>query len=438
VEKDDDIARRDKRSVQMDRLSNAMTLLYYTHPLYYALSSQLGKIDASDEIDTMAVGFMKDDPACYLFFNVDFLASCSDEKLRFAVMHELLHVGLHHPTRGDGMDRFVANLAMDLIVNESHISEYNKLKPEEQDLIVLHQNRFKWVKDEATGQLSLVPNPEAGQPMFPCLEGIQIRESTMDEIYLKLMAAKDQVSKFKKKAPDFRPTKHDKFTPPRQGEKKTSKTLDSGSLTEEQKATLEKVTREAFRRLDGRDPGNVPGELRRRLEEFRKPAQAFPWRRELTIFAQTVLKDDRQRSWRRYNRRYGAASPGHVKEYRARLLVIVDNSGSTHDSYQMFMGHVITLSELVDELAVVGVDVRINFEATVKGGKIPDIKFGKSGGGTDMQPGFDYAKKGGYDGVICLTDGWLSIPQTHRIPTIFAICKNGQEVPGFKNVHLED
>ena len=420
-----------KRAVQMERLAMATAMLYYTHPLYYAIATQLGQMDATDEISTMAVGFMPDDPTCYLFYNVDFIASISDEKLRFAVMHELLHVGLHHLVRGEGMNRKIANLAMDIIVNESHIGEYNKLKPEEQDLIVLHENPFKWTKGE-NGDLVRVANPDVGKMMFPCLEGLVIHETTMDEIYVRLMQNKKQAEAFESKG-GVRPATHGRFTPGG----KSGKIIDHGDLTEEQRAISDKILKEAFRSLGNRPPGNIPGELARTLEDFRDPVVRFPWEREITMFAQTVLKDDRERSWRRYNRRYGAASPGHVKQYRAKLMIIVDNSGSTANEYRKFMEHGVTLSKIVEEVRVVGCDTRINFDTVIKDGTVPNIKFGSSGGGTDMQDAFDYAKKLGVDGVICLTDGFMPLPDNHRIPTLFALCAKGTEVPGFRNIPLE-
>ncbi len=80
-------------------------------------------------------------------------------------------------------------------------------------------------------------------------------------------------------------------------------------------------------------------------------------------------------------------------------------------------------------------DTAIAYEAELhddQRSKFP--KHARGGGGTDMQPIFDYAKEHGVDGIALLTDGqWGDPVDTYKIPTIALIpSKYNGEAPGIK------
>jgi predicted metal-dependent peptidase len=59
-------------------------------------------------------------------------------------------------------------------------------------------------------------------------------------------------------------------------------------------------------------------------------------------------------------------------------------------------------------------------------------------GGTDMQPGFEFAKENHYRGVICFTDGYLFAKPECAIPTLWVVVNNNNFSAPFGSVcHVE-
>lgn len=417
------------RRVQ-ERIITAIVEFFDNYPLYYTMLCQMPRLMVQ-QVGTIGVGFMKGQNVIALFMNPLYLDKCSDLKLRVLLAHELLHIGLFHILRLENRNRMIANYAADMIVNNS-IPEYKLMTPEEQDGITVD---VRYPASHPT---------QAGQLVFPDVQGLDVRESSMEEIYEILMKKHDKALEELKKAIEqgrLNPDNHDNWDG-QNGQQQVDangQPIDvSSSLSPEQVAAVETLMKEAVDRLDGRDPGKVPGALRRLVEEIRKPKT--DWRRAMNIFAQTVAKDDKESSWKRYNRRVGTSAAGHKRQYRPRIVVAVDNSGSIDGPlYNLFMSQVLAISMICQEVKIIGVDTAVNAESTIVNGKIPTDWDLKSGGGTEFQPAFDYAKAGKYDGIIYLTDGYGPAPiNNYRIPALFAICPNGHDVPGYRNIKIEE
>jgi predicted metal-dependent peptidase len=406
-----------KREVA-DRLAYAIVALFDTQPLYYQMLSHMARVECSTiapEIKTIAVGFMRTSPSVVMFYDHRYLAKCSDAKLRVLLIHEMQHVGLKHLIAMNRHEkRIVANIAADVIVN-SNIPEYKTLPKHEQDGIT----------QEGTYSEHHPDPTKRGQLMFPSLAGLDLREESIDSIYARLMEHPEETREMEAAMKGGWVITDDHSG------------WDGRPLTPEEQAMIKDLLTDAVRGLHGRDPGSVPGSMRRLVEELRKVKT--DWKPILNMFAQTVAKEERETSWRRVNRRLGPTAQGPVKSYRSRLLVVIDNSGSISGPlYTMFMSHILVLSKMCEEVAVIGVDTAVNCTTVIKDGKMPKDFDLKSGGGTEFQPAFDYAKGKEFDGVIYLTDGCGPAPtNTYRIPTLFAICPNGQKVPGFKNISID-
>ncbi len=414
---------KENRRKARQKVSEAITMTFKTHPLYYSMLQGMARLEASDlGVDTLAVGFKPGSNVLTLFYNRNFVATLSRAQMKvFTVFHEMGHIGLNHLGRMRGKDQKISNLAADVIVN-GETPEYAELPDAE---------RIGITADK-----------------IDCLNKIDVRTSTMEALYYIMQANKDTDKSLQKLLAQMEGGKgsgfdqHDMWNggQPMEGEGdgKGGVVPAEGELTAEQQAAVDSLMKGAISRLGGRDPGRVPGELRRIIEELRKVRNN--WRSLLTIFVQSVARDDRQTSWKRYNRRLGNVSPGYKREYRPRLLVVIDNSGSINGPlYNLFINHCCAISEVCEEVKGIGVDTDVNCEFEVKHGKLPTDFDLKSGGGTAFQPAFDYAKVGKYDGIIYLTDGYGPAPHnTYGIPVIFALCPGGAEVPGFRNIHIED
>ena len=96
----------------MHRILAARTRLLCTNGFYGLLLMHM-KFALDDTIDTAATDGEK------TYFSPVFLNSISDKELDFVLMHEVLHVVLQHCSRYEGRDKFLFNIACDIVVNSN-------------------------------------------------------------------------------------------------------------------------------------------------------------------------------------------------------------------------------------------------------------------------------------------------------------------------------
>jgi len=363
--------------------------------------SSMARIEDNVNVPTMGVGFIRGSiPA--LFYNSNFVKKISQEELFCVLNHECQHIGLMHLQRGSGFDREIANLAMDVIVN------FN---------IPALDNLPKFKKNLCT------------QDAFKELKKVNIRESTWEDIYYLIKPAIDKDRKKFQKWLDKALREHKKWHDSKGGAGK--------EMTPEQVAAFKNLLSNSAKKMDGQDYGNLPGAIKRLIDDLQRVK--FNWRQQLSIFAQTCAKEDKTRTWKKPNRRFGMYAPGTRKDFKPRLLGVIDNSGSIGaNEYSKFVAHMCKIADACESIDGIGVDTQVNFEFEFKRGGTPSYDDIKSGGGTSFQPAFDYAKGKGYDGIIYFTDGYASNDiQTYGIPALFAVCAGGAKVNGFRNIEID-
>lgn len=417
---------RENKREAVNRITNAIIAFYKEYPLYYYILSRMSRV-ADAKIGTMGVGFKThkaltkknvDVHLPTLFYCPEYVLKCSPKKLMVVLHHECLHVVLRHLSRMGSRDGMLFNIAADVVVN-SMISEISELEEE-----------FDGVLAEK----------------IPTLKDLNVRESTAEEIYNILLPEHEELKKKIQEmiaAGKLVMDNHDEWSCPGPGNGEGEGEGQGSAASIQEAAALDQVIKDSVKDLGGLHPGNIPGQVQREIDELMK--SKVDWRKLLTMFAQNVVKDDKEPTWRRVNRRMvgagaGYVAPGRRKEWRPNILVAVDNSGSVcGPTYNLFMAQVVKLGEICEELNMVGVDTRVNFEISIIDGKLPENFDLNSGGGTEFQPAFDHAKEHGYNGVIYLTDGHANNNiNTHGIQTMFAICPGGAEVVGHKNIKIED
>ena len=90
--------------------------------IYHGIFSriwQMGKPIADTTIPTAAVRFDRDGGFFSFCFNPDYFKTLDDYNLRFVICHEALHVILNHGYRGYGLEHQLANISMDVVINEA-------------------------------------------------------------------------------------------------------------------------------------------------------------------------------------------------------------------------------------------------------------------------------------------------------------------------------
>lgn len=445
------------------KLSVAVAKFYDRYPLYFCILSSIGRIPDPKE-KTFSVGFTKNNSIA-LYYNPDYLEKESVEKVCAHLAHQCSHLCLEHIARQGMKIPEFWNLAADVMVDTSlqeieqepgKFPEFLGKKWVEQNLPFLKDAKFDELSTEdlyTTIQANLPPpqqqangKPGPGQGKG---EGDSRGGGGGDKDESQEPGKGDgenQESKDHENEDHGGPDSHERWK-----DHPTGGQNGRDGLTEQQRAMLEQLVRDTVAQMDGRYPGNIPGELRRKIEEYLKCKK--DWRGALSLFVQSVVKEERRYTWKKVNRRFFngkySTAPGRRWEYKPRILIAIDNSGSIDlNTYALFMAHITKIGAFCEELDVIGCDTRVNFvhkSLKFKRGttKPPDLKDWQSGGGTLFQPVFDHARSGKYDGVIYFTDGYNFDDgrlNTFKIPTIFAVIPppNGKQVANHRNIVIED
>ncbi len=94
---------------------------------------QMGKPVFNSKIPRACVSFDKKGGFFQFEFNPDFYKTLTPYTLKFVICHEVLHVLLNHGIRSLQCDREFANIAMDVVINESLVSSFQFVRSSIQD-----------------------------------------------------------------------------------------------------------------------------------------------------------------------------------------------------------------------------------------------------------------------------------------------------------------
>lgn len=118
------------------------------HSLFYQLSI-VGEPIITESIPTAAITFNEEGEHLNFLFNPKFLEELNWTEIKFVCCHEMLHILLNHGIRIKGMklNRKIANIAMDLVINHALVDNFGFLRS---DLPNLDNPDFE--KDKASMQ----------------------------------------------------------------------------------------------------------------------------------------------------------------------------------------------------------------------------------------------------------------------------------------------
>lgn len=359
-------------------------------PFYGHYFSTLTKI-ITDEVPTLGVSLNTKEGTIDLYVNPQFWEQeLNDENYRYGILkHEILHIVFKHVLIGSQFQhKDIANIAMDLVVNQYIDTEYLPGEP------VLMENYQ---------DLNLEENKDVGY------------------YYNKLMKARKE-----KRGHSQRQLSRDLDTA-QAGDSAGSHEL-WGKLNNTQQriieATIEHTIADSIERSKN-SIGNLPWGLQtyfKKLEEQRKPK--VNWRRALRQFATTSQRTFLKNTIKRPSKRYGT-TPGIKLRHRNRLLVAIDTSGSVSDKeLNVFFGELYHIYRQGAHIMVVECDTEIQNTYLYKG-KMPDFVMGR--GGTDFDEPIRFANETYLpDAIIYFTDGEAAAPENTPIaPIMWLISKEG-------------
>ena len=298
---------------------------------------------------------------------------------RVAVLkHEVLHLLFEHLLRTDWvrMDRRLANLAADLVVNQ-HIG--------------------RWPLP--AGAITRQSFPELALPA----------DGTLEQYYALL--ARHGASASVSGQEDFDDHGH------------------WGQGTPSERAVADQELSRLLRRAHDRAGGwgNLPAPLRSLVDAFLQARSAtLDWRRVLRLFAHSSRRTRIRSTLKRPSKRYGTY-PGTRVRRRQRLVAALDTSGSIDDEdLSDFFGEIHGIWRQGAEVVVVECDAAVQRVWSYGGGGPPAVVAGR--GGTAFDPVFRWMREQPrpFDACIYLTDGGAPRPQVRPpAPVLWVVSADG-------------
>lgn len=166
-----------------------------------------------------------------------------------------------------------------------------------------------------------------------------------------------------------------------------------------------------------------------------------PWHDILERYMTSLTKGDY--SWARPNRRFSEYLPsvGNTQQM-GDVVIQVDVSGSiTERELAYYNGHLKRIVELCspEKVHVLYTDTDVVAHDVFERGEEFGLNF-RSGGGTDMEAGFDYLAEKGIDPevFVCLTDGYTSFDKAKQPQYDVVWCISSDvEAPYGTNIHFK-
>lgn len=361
-------------------LDKAKVSIVTQHPFFASILMKRQLIEDTT-IPTAAV-----DQRGQIYINPDWFDTLSVDEIVFVLAHEIGHVIGQHASRRGTRDAKRWNIAGDAWIN---------------DML------------KASG---------IGQPIKGCVDMAGSKDETVDEIYNKL--------------PDMPP---DGPGPGGTGDD----IIERGTpLTSEEATRIDAETRVEIAQAAqaAKAQGKMPGALAKIIADLIDPGT--PWHEILERYMTSFTRGDY--TWSRPNRRFADVaylpSTGKVAEM-GEIVVQVDVSGSiSQRELSYYNGHMSRIIEQCNpsRVHVLYVDTSVCKHQVFEQGEEVTLEF-YSGGGTDMEEGFNFIAKEGIEPevFVCLTDGYtdFNVDKAPSYPVLWCISSDIQ-APYGENIHF--
>lgn len=366
-------------------LDRAKANLVYRHPFFASILMRRPLIE-DNTIPTAAV-----DQRGNIYYNKQFVESLNLEQAIFLLCHEVMHVVGQHFSRLHTRDRERWNIATDA-----------------------------WIND-------LLQHEKVGQFIPGCVDMKGSKDELVDDIYNKLPQSQQyQQGQGKGKGQKGQ----------YQGQGNAGATggdlIERGQpMSDEEAQAVGADTKIAVAQAAqaAKMQGKLPGAIADLVADML--ASKVPWHDVLERFMVGFTKSDP--SWKRPNRRFKEYLPSTGKlPAMGKVVIQIDVSGSISKvELDHYNGHMQRIIELCrpEQVDVIYVDTRVAKHQTFGPDEEVKLEF-YSGGGTDMEAGFDWVERQGLDPdvIVCLTDGYTGFTQPPQTPVVW-VCSTQQPIP---------
>ncbi len=371
------------------KLLTARMRLVVSHPFYGALLMHV-KLSVDEDCET---AFTDNERIC---FGTAFLDNLSGREVEFIMLHEIMHIVLHHCKRGLGFNQFVFNIACDIVVNSTILETYG-------------------------GDVSKITLSKYGESMHTVPDGREGRFFSAEEVYQMLMKNYESV---KSLMADIFRDDHSKWQ-------------EEDLSNEEKEIWNQRVINaaETASKMSGSAIGNIPRFAQELLN--REKSRCLDWK---TLLREFIEEDVGDYSFNPPDRRFsdsGFFLPDYNVEINGekvrKILFMIDTSASfsrkmiyaafdeIESALEMFSGGLEGWLGFFDG----GVKEPVPFENTEELKNIKPV----GGGGTSFINVFRYIKDNMRDdppvSIVIFTDGYARFPEeeeTMGIPVLWVIC----------------
>lgn len=398
-----------------DKIIKARVSLQKTHPFFSYLALHLAPIP-TDELPTMAV-----DKKGNMWYNPEFVQRMSQDEVRGVVCHEIMHVALEHLKGLKGKDATVANVAMDIVIND-----------------ILIENQLRLPRD------GLIPSNHEISLNAGKVKIKEINKKSWEIVYAEL---EKKLPKKEGGYGGFDEHKHGDGNDQGKGggdgkddPNQQKKGLSGAVNTEDFNAKQTVNEAYAYAKLQGLAPAG----LDRYIEELSYPK--MDWKSMLRKFI--IREIPFNYNYSRPSKRSiacGIFMPSVVKE-SLEIGVAVDTSGSmSPDDLKMCVSEVLGIIKAYDnvKLTVLSCDAEVHTVSEVTcEDDVANLKL-EGGGGTDFRPVFTWVEdnKPAMKLLVFFTDGYGSFPDNApQTKVLWCVSKNGlalDQIPFGEAVTLE-
>lgn len=354
-----------------DSLIGIIRTMVIRDPYFGFFTSNLN-IKVTTEIPTAAVTLI--DGQFYMLANPQFMASHTFAQQMGIVLHEVLHLILFHLVIGAGWNRNLANIAMDLEVNQ----------------MVMQTGLY----DLPADRIDIANFRER----YPELDWKDLAGSS--HYYQELL-----------KLPQEEQDKLQGFD---------HSFLDG--LSEEEVEVLKERVAGMVSRVNSNYAGDIPGKIKELLESFKRKTNEVNWKvllrrficgadevlQKQTRFKVNLIDEDRLST---------------KVKFKCKILVAVDTSGSVSDrELATFLNEIYHLYRCGYSVDLLCVDTQIYPPVKYTGGEQVTIH---GRGGTYFTPVLEFYNKSKYSAMIYFTDGYAELPPKAKKPMMWVITPGG-------------
>jgi len=378
------------------KLSNARMKTLILEPFYGDILVQTDFI-ADYTVKTAATNGLN------IIYNPNYVKDLTDEQVTFLILHELYHCLLYHIPRMGNKDKYIWNIAADLIVN------YRILK--ETPSLGLNIQNVQAIKGSLIG-------------------GDDLADITTEELYDKLLKQKEEQKRMgRKNSYTLKIGENSEIKVTEDGEFDFDIIQNDGMANEDLEERINQKILTSL--LKSKQAGKLDTDLERKFNHITAPK--VKWYTYIRRFLSNREDDESSFSTPdRMNIYRGVILPGESQEEKQLedIVIAIDTSGSITDND---IGRaVFHLKQLCDQYNLQGHLIYWDTEVrqAVKIKRYSDIikTTVKGGGGTNVMPVFEYIKKN-LPKTICtvvITDGYLlEYPKSIMKNVVWAILPGG-------------